>query len=592
MKTFPLIRTKLSNEHIMALVFAVLVLFQIPQWTHNPLGVFSFLGVLAIGLLVDTVFSMKRNNSLKCAVSASVTVGIIYALYPTIPFWGGLLGVAVALVFGKHLLGGTGKNILNPAMVGVVVLNFIFPTGSALFSNNYIIFIAMLFSLPFILMRPFASIGLMIGMLISMKLNNSLSVESIISTGVIFWGCMVVTDPVTITYRPIVGAVGALCIGVVAILLDGVMSAGTMALLILSLNLISVIADKIIPQSMKSTMKKTKIKKPYKNIIWDSTDSKAHQNGISEINMELTAQDILEKIENSEVVGLGGAAFWAYLKIQSVMNAVDKEKFLIVNAIECDPGLVHDAWVLREYPEEIYKGVQLICECIPSCNVILATKDTTNLNFQGKINVKKVPNFYPNGAEKRLIRHVLGKELPHDVIPAQKGILVLNVQTIYSIYEAVWLNKKATSKFVTVADLIKKEAQVVKVELGSKVSEAIDTVYNGQQAIFVGGGLMQARHVDEYELIEKSTNFIAVGQIPRYKDGNCSKCGICAARCPSGLAVYKIASFVDDDEIAKAAIFNPERCISCGICSYYCLAGINLSRKIKRAKEFNRLSTL
>ncbi|GAA0177115.1 hypothetical protein SH2C18_04000 [Clostridium sediminicola] len=64
----------------------------------------------------------------------------------------------VALVFGKHLFGGTGKNILNPAMGGVVLLNFIFPTESILFSNNPIIFIAMLLSLPFILIRPHSSI--------------------------------------------------------------------------------------------------------------------------------------------------------------------------------------------------------------------------------------------------------------------------------------------------------------------------------------------------------------------------------------------------------------------------------------------------
>lgn len=589
MKVFPLVRLKLSNEHIMTVVFIVLILFQLPQWIENPLFILNFLGVLSVGLLLDTILSTRRNKSIKCAVSAAVTVGIIYALFPDIPFWGGLLGVVVALIFGKHLFGGTGKNMLNPAMVGVVLLNFIFPTGSILFSNNYIIFIAMLLSLPFILIRPHSSIGLMIGMLISMSLNNSLSLASVISTGVIFWGCMVVTDPVTITYRPFIGAVGGVVVGFVTIFFDGFLSAGTIALLILCLNVISAVVDNIISPINKGDMYRTRIKKPYLNIIKDSKHLKSYLKGRSKVDScrELTPQGILEKIEDSEVVGLGGAAFPTHLKIKSVIDANQKEKFLIINAVECDPGLVHDAWILRQYTEEISKGIQLLGECIPLDKVILAAKDISDLRFSDEILIKKVPNFYPIGAEKILIKNILGKDLSNDVIPAQKGILVLNVQTIYSIYEAVYLNKKAVSKFITIANLLKKEAQTVKVELGNKVSEVVDSIYNGEGTVFVGGGLMQARQINEKELIEKSTNFIAVSQFPRYKESYCSKCGICVKRCPSGLEVYKIASYVDNGQLEKTIKYNPKQCISCGICSYYCLAGKNLLRKVKVAKDFN-----
>ena len=588
MKVFPLVRPKLSNEHIMTFVFMILIMYQLPQWLEKPLYILSFLGVLACGLLLDTILSTKRSKTIKCSVSAAVTVGVIYALFPDIHFFGGLLGVVVSLLLGKHLFGGTGHNILNPAMVGVVLLQIIFPTDGVLFSNNYIIIIAMFLSLPFLLIRPYASLGLMIGMFIALSLNNSLSLENVIFSGVLFWGCMVITDPVTITYRPSVGALGGASVGFVAIFFDSFTTAGSIAILVLGLNVISTLVDNYMPKNSKEKLKRTKVKVPYSNIIKHSEHLNSDQKNrlMIDSNNKLTKDDILDKIEACEVVGLGGAGFATHLKIKSVIQSRVKGKHLIVNAVECDPGLVHDAWILREYPEEISLGIRLICECIPHCKVVLASKDISNLKFEENINVIKVPNYYPIGAEKKLIKHILNIDLPNDCIPAQEGILVLNIQTIFSICEAVYLNKKANTKFVTVANLALKEAQIIKVKIGNRVSEVVDTIYGSEEPVFIGGGLMQARLVNEDELIEKTTNFIAISPFPRYKESYCSKCGICVNRCPSGLQVYKIANYVDKENLEKTIPYNPQKCISCGLCSYCCLAGRNLSRKVKMAKEF------
>lgn len=589
MKVYPLDRPRLSNEHIMAALFLVLVLFQIPHWLENPYRIVSFLVVLAVGLILELILSMRREGSVKCAVSASITVGIIYALFPGIPLWGGLLGAVAALVMGKHLWGGMGKNIFNPAMVGVLLLSFIFPTGSTLFSNDFVILLAMLLSLSFVVIRPYAALGLMIGMLLSLSLIDVLSLASLISSGVIFWGCIVVTDPVTITYRPIIGAIGGFATGLVAILFYNDFSAGSMAFFILCFNGLSFLLDHKLAVNGQGERKKTQIKTPYQNVVPPGQESILQLDGVLKkaSSQRLTAQVILERMKDNEVVGLGGAAFPTHVKVRTVMDARVEEKVLIINAVECDPGLVHDAWMLRNYSEEVYQGVQLLCECIPFSKVILASKDLRDLKFQGVIRSVKVPDLYPIGAEKKLIHHLLGNELPYDAIPAQKGILVLNVQTIYSIYEAVYLNTKVEFKFITFANFAKKEAKILKVELGERVSEVVSRVYDGDESIFMGGGLMQAKQVYEGDVIEATTNFLAVGQKPRYKEGACSKCGICVARCPSGLEVYKIANLVDRGQVGKAKRYHPEQCISCGICSYYCLAGKNLSSKVQMAKAEN-----
>lgn len=583
---FPLIRLKLSNEHIMAVVFMVLMLYQIPQWIEEPLSILGFIGVLMVGFLIDMVLSMRINNTVKCSVSAAITVGIIYALFPGMPFWGGLIGVIVALLLGKFIWGGTGKNPLNPAMVGVVLLSFIFPSGDILFVSHGVIVMAMVLSLPFIVIRPYASIGLMAGMLLSMSVSGTLSISTIISSGMVFWGCLVVTDPVTVTFRPVFGVIGGLIIGFASIQYAE-FSVGSVAFIILGFNVISSVYENNRKFNPKGETKKTRISKPYANTIGSIDCSKPTVNealSLTSIN-DLTPQEILARIEKNEVLGLGGAGFPTHLKIQSAMASNKKVKTLIINAVECDPGLVHDHWILREHSMEINEGIQAVSRCIPSSKIILATKDISKLSYNSQVEIIKVPDLYPIGAEKKLIQSVLWRNIPWHVVPAEEGILVLNVQTIYAIYEAVCLNKKVESKFITFANLVKNEAQIIKVDLGSKISELIDKLYQGNEPIFVGGGLMQSRRAEDVDVIDKTTNFIAVGQIPRYKEGNCSKCGICVERCPSGLEVYKIADIVDGGLSDKVTKYAPEKCMSCGICSFTCLAGRNLSSKVNVAKE-------
>lgn len=229
----------------------------------------------------------------------------------------------------------------------------------------------------------------------------------------------------------------------------------------------------------------------------------------------------------------------------------------------------------------------MVCQCIGFSKVILATKDTSNLNFPKDLDIKQLHDFYPVGAEKVLVSNTLGIKLTYDDIPAKQSTLVLNVQTVCAIYEAVYLNKKAASKYITIANLLKKEAQVVKVGLGSNISELADSIYPGEGLVFTEGGLMQSRRVDENDVIEKNTNFIAVSEAPRYKESPlCSKCGICVKKCPNGLEVYKIANVVDEGQISKTSRFKPQKCVSCGSCSFYCLAGRNLSQRVKEAKNF------
>jgi Na+-translocating ferredoxin:NAD+ oxidoreductase RnfC subunit len=305
---------------------------------------------------------------------------------------------------------------------------------------------------------------------------------------------------------------------------------------------------------------------------------------------QLSVDFILERIRTNKVFGMGGAAFPTYQKLMTTIEAKEKDKILIINGAECDPGLIHDAWLMRNHSEEIQKGVMLLHTCMMFQSIYLAVKDREGLNYSEPIYVHQVPNSYPIGAEKILIEEVLKQNINYNEIPAVSGILVLNVQTVYSIYQAVILNKAVDTRFLTVANLKEKSAKVVKVKLGIKIQEVMEAVYPGIINIFVGGGIMQAHLAEEEDIVDNHVNFLATGMFPSYKESpQCSKCGECNRNCPSGLKVNLIADLVDQGRINQVEKFHVIKCIGCGSCSYSCLAGRDMASKVRAAKEATRL---
>jgi Na+-translocating ferredoxin:NAD+ oxidoreductase RnfC subunit len=321
-----------------------------------------------------------------------------------------------------------------------------------------------------------------------------------------------------------------------------------------------------------------------KAIINDFTSSSEFKaDDVSDISRD----EILKRIRKNEVFGFGGAAFPTYKKIMTLIESDAVQKHLIINGVECDPGLIHDKWILHKYPDEIYKGIEILKKCDEFKSTTIAVKDIRGLSYPGDCKIFKADDYYPAGAEKVLIKNVLGKTLSHEDIPAMEGILVLNIQTVFSIYEAVCKNKKADSRFITVADVREKTGQVVRVKLGSNIHEIIEKIYQKPVCIFSGGGLMQSRTAVDDDIVDKSVNFIAVGELPRYKESPlCSKCALCVTNCPAGLKVNTTAHLVDDKNLKETEKFHAEKRMRCGLCSFVCLAGRNLSSRVKTAAEF------
>lgn len=598
MNASPFLRVKWSNEHNMAAVFLVLILYHLPRWTENPVGILNFLLLVAAGLFLDCASSVIRYKRIWCCVSAAVTAAMISLLTVGVPLWGQLLGVAIALLVGKQLWGGTGKNILNPAMVGLLAIMLMFDVSYPFFQPSMLLLPAILLSLPFLKFRPFAGIGFLVGMLVAMYINQELTALHILTYGVFFWGTLVITDPVTITDHPIAGSAAGAFTGFATIYYFPVPIAIVVG--ILSFNLFSAAIRNSTEKTLVKQKAKLRIPKvvPYneseirfldlseeKEPTKNERKSNEKRSNSNEIN-QLSSEEVLERIRINGVYGMGGAAFSTYQKLTTLISSKETDQYLIINGVECDPGLIHDAWLLRNRSEEIQKGIEVLRSCLKLKSVHLAVKNTTGLNYSDNLLIHRVPDVYPMGAERILINKILQKQISSDQIPAKQGILVLNVQTVYAIFEAVVENKPITSRFITVADLKKKIVQVVKVSLGMKIRDIMDAVYPGVVNIFAGGGLMQAYLTDEEAAIDKTVNFLATGTFPSYKESpQCSHCGQCSKNCPSGLNVTRIVELADQGKLAETKQYRIQDCIGCGSCSYSCLAGRDLASKVKMAKD-------
>lgn len=593
MRTYPLIRYRWSNEHIMTALFLVIIMYQFPLWLQNPLGILDFLALLAASLILDAAGGYIKYKRFVCSVSAAVTAAILYTITPGIPLWCRLIGIFAAIIVAKQIWGGTGKNTMNPAILGYLVICLFYPGIHMPIEPSVLLIPGLVLSLPFIIFRPFVALGYFIGMLVA-YITGDIASWQILLVNSIFFGCIVLTDPVTITPQKFAGLISGFLIGFLPMLTGAAVTIFPLMLLIF--NLTSYLIDDYFsiarrtmyyhPIKIKSPYRKIDLSKPLVDLTGRAGKLDEKMTDDPEFYDSMTPETMLERIEANNVLGLGGEGFQTIDKIKTALTSNVEKKYLIVNAVECDKGLIHDKWLLRNRLEDICKGIRIISHCMEFSDIFLAVKDARDITVPDDVKVHKVKDYYPAGYEKTLIKSVLKKKIPADFIPAKLGILVLNVQTVLAIYEAVSLNKRADEKYITVANLKNGNAAAVKVKMGESVMKILEAVYPGEYPVFTGGGIMNAHKADDDEIVGKKTNFIAVSRMPRYKESPlCSNCNVCTMSCPQGLIVQRIADLIDKEKYEKVKKYRPEKCINCGLCSYVSRCGRNLSARVGEAKK-------
>lgn len=534
---FPLKRISFSNEKLQALLFTVLVINLIPGFVNREYSGLSFTILLVFSLFLDTVLNTLRYKKIVCSVSASITCGVIIFFAPNQSLGHLIIVTALALVLGKHVWGGTGKNPLNPAIIGIFLLDLYIGLDYPVFSP--VIFLC----IPFLFIRKLPSLGFLLSSLTVYYLTGQWKWVTL------FLSLVVLTDPVTIK--------NGLLSGVFIFVLNFIVLYFTenLFLSVLLINLTQFVTGKFYPGLFKERFKPLKFKSLF------NVTSVPKKIEIKELNKELKGKSgLVNLLMSNNIQGQGGAAFPLLKKIESLPN---NNRVLIVNGAECDPGLFHDKWIMDTYNNELDSAVKYLIDNLGINDAYFASKSDRKFN---NIEHVKLKDFFPVGYEKTLIKEVLGVDVPKDKHPTDMGFLIINVQTLLQVFY-IKTGVKDFTRYITLGDLDSNSAKVI----GIKNNETIDKVLEDNdikaRRVFVGGGLMYGAVANKETVINNKINSIFYGKPAKYKESpQCSLCGLCSRVCPAGI----------NPQLEKKG----SDCIKCGACSYVCLAGRNLMSRI------------
>ena len=313
--------------------------------------------------------------------------------------------------------------------------------------------------------------------------------------------------------------------------------------------------------------------------------------------MQLSNDVLLKLIQEAGIVGLGGATFPTHVKLKPPPDK--KIDSIIINGCECEPFITSDHRLMLEHTNEIVKGLEIMMKIIGCNNAFIAienNKPDAIEKFQktfNKINTKKqkviikaLETQYPMGAEKTLLKRILGREVPIGGLPMDVGVVVQNVSTLYAIYEAAYDGKPLIERVVTISGEIKEPKNLL-ARFGTSAEDLINqcggTKKDAKVMIF-GGPMMGISQVFFDTPLQKGTNSILIKKDDKQIESNCIRCGSCIETCPMGLMPLMYVSHVKKRLYSELKEYYIENCVECGSCAYGCPAKIPIVQYIKAGK--------
>ncbi len=307
----------------------------------------------------------------------------------------------------------------------------------------------------------------------------------------------------------------------------------------------------------------------------------------------LTPDEIIEIVRDSGIVGMGGAGFPTSVKLKP-NKPIDA---VLLNGCECEPLLTADHRVLLEFADDVIFGLKAIVKTVDAKKGIIVIEDNKpdaiellQAKTAGLDNIEVVvaKTKYPQGAEKMLIKRVMGRQVPRGGLPADVGAVVSNISTTKAISAAIQKGMPLVERVVTVTgEKLKKPGNYI-VKIGTNTKDLIDYcggITGNDVTIKAGGPMMGFVLSDTNVPIMKGSNGIIVVDTDHTVEQPCIKCGRCADVCPMELSPLYFAKFADEENWQGDKDMNIMDCIECRCCEYICSSKIPLVTKIKAGKN-------
>ncbi|MBR4952688.1 MAG: electron transport complex subunit RsxC [Alistipes sp.] len=314
----------------------------------------------------------------------------------------------------------------------------------------------------------------------------------------------------------------------------------------------------------------------------------------------LTPSEIIDKVREAGIVGLGGAQFPTHVKL-SVPEG-QKAELVIINGVECEPYLTSDYRNMVERAEMLLTGTEIVMRAVGVSRAVIGVENNkpdaiahlreviARDKYEG-IEVMPLKMRYPQGGEKQLIAAVTGRQVPPPpALPISVGAVVCNVSTAIAIYEAVQKNKPLIERVVTVTGKHLNSTHNYLARFGTPVSRLLELsgLPEGDVKLLNGGPMMGRSVVDITAPLIKGCSGITVisgEEAARGKELSCIKCAKCVSACPMGLEPYLLSKLAKMQKWDMAEEHNVVECIECGCCSYTCPSYLPLLDYIRIGKQ-------
>jgi len=313
----------------------------------------------------------------------------------------------------------------------------------------------------------------------------------------------------------------------------------------------------------------------------------------------LEPKQIVDKLKEMGIVGLGGATFPAHIKYN--VPEGKKAEYLIINAAECEPYLTSDYRVMMEHAEEVCIGVSILRKVlgVPNAYIgiemnkpqaIAKMQETAN-QFEGIV-IEPLKVKYPQGAEKQLINAVTGRKVPSGKLPIDVGCVVSNLGTSFAVYEAIQKNKPLIENILTVTGKKLPSQHNCLVRIGTTYNDIIKHTIGELPATtgkVISGGTMMGKAVVNLDAptVKGNSSVLVMdeNEARRNPETACIRCGKCMHACPMGLEPYMFSALVKNNRIEEAKEHNILDCIECGCCFFSCPANKPLTDEIRLGKN-------